>query len=196
MKLNEKIRDIRKKKLELSLKEFHKKLHDIFGDNALTYYSLCRIEKGHREAARISSLYQICTGLGVSLKELKEGTEEEESRIVTIARQTDRENNKYIYNEKAIAEILSSRDLRFLAMELVVLPGGATKEEEDPVDVNRFEKLIIMQQGEIEAFIGNEKHLIKKGDTLSFASNIPHHFENPSKKVKTRCIIVQNPKSY
>jgi quercetin dioxygenase-like cupin family protein len=76
------------------------------------------------------------------------------------------------------------------------LPDSATKEEQDPVDVNRFEKLIIMLQGEILCYIGNEKHLIKKGDTLSFASNIPHHFENPSKKVKARCIIVQNPKSY
>ena len=81
-------------------------------------------------------------------------------------------------------------------MELFLLPGGFTKEEEDPVDVNRFEKLVIVLQGEILACVGNEKHLIKKGDTLSFASNIPHHFENPSRKTKTRCIIVQNPKSY
>ncbi len=28
------------------------------------------------------------------------------------------------------------------------------------------------------------------------ASDIPHHFENPSKKIKARCMIVQNPKSY
>ena len=182
--------------MKLSLKDFHKKLEDIFGDKALTYYSLCRLEKGYREDIRIKSLYQICTGLGVSLKELKEGTEEEESKIVNIIRSADRVNNKYIYNEKAIAEILSSRNIKFLAMELELLPGGVTKEEEDPVDVNRFEKLIIALQGEVLCYIGSEKHLIKKGDTLSFASNIPHYFENPSKKIKARCIIVQNPKSY
>jgi len=196
VKLHEKVRDLRKNSLKLSLKGFHKKLEDIFGDRALTYYSLCRIEKGYREAARIKSLYQICTGLGVSLKELKEGTEEEESKIVNITKSSDRADNKYIYNEKAIAEILSSKDLRFLAMELALLPGGATKEEEDPIDVNRFEKLVIILQGEIIAYVGGEQHPIKKGDSLSFASNIPHHFENPSKKVKARCIIVQNPKSY
>jgi len=178
------------------LKDFHKKLMDIFGDNALTYYSLCRLEKGYREDIRLKSLYQICTGLGISLKELKEGTEREESKIVNIIRNADRPDNRYIYNEKAIAEILSSRNIKFLSMELSLLPGGSTKEEEDPVDVNRFEKLVIMLQGELIAHIGSETHLIKKGDTLSFASNIPHHFENPSKKVKSRCIIVQNPKSY
>ncbi len=196
MKLYEKIRHIRRNTLKISLKDFHKKLVDIFGDKALTYYSLCRLEKGYREDIRIKSLYQICTGLGISLKELKEGTENEESKIVKLIKATDRTNNRYFYNEKAVAEILSSRDLRFLAMELELLPLSATKEEQDPVDVNRFEKLIVMLQGEIVCYIGNEKHLIKKGDTLSFASNIPHHFENPSKKVKARCIIVQNPKSY
>ena len=196
MKIYEKIRHIRKDVLKLSLKDFHKRLVEIFGENALTYYSLCRLEKGYREDIRIKSLYQICTGLGISLKELKEGTEEEGSKIVTINRAADRSSNKYIYNEKAVAEILSSRNLKFLAMELEILPAGATKEEEDPVDVNRFEKLIIILQGEMLCYIGNEKHLIKKGDTLSFASNIPHHFENPSEKVRTRCIIVQSPKSY
>ena len=196
MKLYEKIRHIRQDVLKISLKDFHAKLVDIFGDKALTYYSLCRLEKGYREDIRIKSLYQICTGLGVSLKELKEGTEDEESKIVKIIKAPDRTNNRYFYNEKAIAEILSTRDLRFLAMELELLPLSATKEEQDPVDVNRFEKLIIILQGEILCYIGNEGHLIKKGDTLSFASNIPHHFENPSKKIKARCIIVQNPKSY
>lgn len=196
MKLYEKIRQIRKDVLKISLKDFHKKLVDIFGDKALTYYSLCRLEKGYREDIRIKSLYQICTGLGVSLKDLKEGTEDEESKIVKIIKTADRTNNRYFYNEKAVAEILSSRDLRFLAMELEILPQGSTKEEQDPVDVNRFEKLIVMLQGELLCYIGNENHSIKKGDTLSFASNIPHHFENPSKNVKARCIVVQNPKSY
>ena len=196
MKLHEKIRALRKNSLKLSLKEFHKKLLDIFGDKALTYYSLCRLEKGYRQDIRLTSLYQICTGLGVSLRELKEDTEQEESKLVNIIRGSERPNNRYIYNEKAMAEILSSKNIKFLVMELALLPGGATKEEEDPVDVNRFEKLIIVLQGEVLCHIGAEKHLIKKGDTLSFASNIPHHFENPSNKIKARCTIVQNPKSY
>ena len=130
------------------------------------------------------------------MKELKEGTENEESKIVNIMRSADRASNKYIYNENAIAEILSPRELRFLTMELEVLPGGHTKKEEDPIDVNKFEKLIIIMQGELLVHAGNEQHLIKKGDTLSFASNISHYFENPSKNIKARCIIVQNPKSY
>ena len=196
MKLYEKIRDIRQNKLKLTLRDFHKTLRDIFGKGALSYYSLCKVEKGHRQDIRLKSLYQICTGLGVSLRELKEGTDEEESKIVNIVRHSDRVNNRYYYSEKAIADILSSRNIKFLIMELLLKPGGITKTEEDPLDMNRFEKAISVLQGEVLCHIGSEKHLLKKGDTLSFASNIPHHFENPSGKTKARCMIVQNPKSY
>jgi len=196
MKLYEKIRHIRKDVLKLSLKEFHEKLIGIFGENALTYASLCRLEKGHREEIRIKTLYQICTGFGISLKELKEGTEEEESRVVSLMKASDRQNNTYAYNEKAIAEILTPRDSRFLAIELDIQPQGTTREEQDPVDVNRYEKLVTALQGEVLVCVGKEKHLVRRGDSIYFASNIPHHFENPSKSVKARCIIVQNPKSY
>ncbi|MFA6078262.1 MAG: cupin domain-containing protein [Candidatus Omnitrophota bacterium] len=196
MKIYEKIRLLRKTVLNMNLKDFHKKLCEIFGDKALTYHSLCRLEKGHREDVRISSLYQICTGLGISLKELKEGTDAEESKIVTILHTKDRFKNRFVYNEKANAEILNSRNMRFLATAVALEPGGATDNEEDPLDANKFEKLVIMLQGKIVACIGNEKHLLKKGDTLSFASNILHHFENPSATSRARLILVQNPKSY
>ena len=196
MKLSEKIRYLRKKVLKINMKDFHKKLVNIFGDRALTYYSLCRLEKGRRDSIRLKSLYQISTGLGISLKDLVEGTDKEISKIVAIMRRKDRANNEYIYNAKAIAEILSSRSMRFLAMELLLRPEGMTREEQDPQDENRFEKLIIILQGEILAFVGNEKHTLRKGDSLSFSSSIPHHFENHSHNLKARCIIIQDPKSY
>ena len=196
MKLYEKIRHIRKNVLKSSLKDFHKRLVNIFGDRALTYHSLCRLEKGRRDSIRLRSLYQISTGFGISLKELFEGTDKEESKIVAIMRRKDRSGNQYIYNDRASAEILSPRSMKFLAMELVLRPGGVTRVEQDPTEADKFEKLIIMLQGEIHAYVGSEKHLIKKGDSLSFASSIPHHFENASRNLKARCIIMQNPKSY
>lgn len=196
MKLHEKIRYIRKDVLKLSLKEFHEKLVNIFGDDALTYDSLMRLEKGYRTEIRLTSLYQICAGFGMSLKEIREGTEAGESKIVSLIRSSDREDNKYVYNEKAIAEIVSPGNLRFLTMELEIMPGGRTQQEEDPLDGNKYEKLLVMLQGTLVAYIGNEKHLIKRGDSLAFASSLPHHFENPSAKIKARCMITQNPKSY
>ena len=154
MKLHEKIRYLRKENLKISLKTFHSKLKQIFGNDALTYYSLCRIEKGYREVLRFKSLYQISIGLGVSLKQLKENTEEEESKIVHIIRHKDKTYNRYIYNETAIASIISPREIQFLAMELTLLPGGKTKKEQDPIENNNFEKLITVQKGLNKIYVG------------------------------------------
>ena len=44
MKLHEKIRHIRKNVLKLSLKDFYKKLENIFGDKAVTYYATDIVE--------------------------------------------------------------------------------------------------------------------------------------------------------
>ncbi|MBI5144787.1 MAG: cupin domain-containing protein, partial [Candidatus Omnitrophica bacterium] len=47
--------------------------------------------------------------------------------------------------------------------------------------------------GKVICVVGIEKHLLNKGDCLSFESNIPHYFENNSSR-KARCLIVQNPR--
>lgn len=194
MKIFEKIRHIRKDVLDLSLTDFHARLVAMFGENALTYASLNRLEKGHRDEIRNHTLRQICKGLGITLKELKEGTDEEDSKIVTIVKEADKKDNTYTYNEDAIGRILTPDEARFFVMELPIKPGGITREEQDPSDNNKHEKLLSVSQGKILVCVGKEKHLIRRGDSVYFPSNLPHHFENPSKKVAARCLIVQNPK--
>jgi len=196
MKLHEKIRHIRKDILKLTLKEFHQKLVSIFAGDALTYDSLMRLERGYRDNIRLSSLDQVCTGFGMSLKELKEGTEIEGSKIASIMKSSERDENRYLYNEKAIATIVSPGNVEFLTMELDIMPGGRTQEEEDPLDANKYKKLVVVLQGTLLIYVEKEKHLLKRGDSLAFSSSLPHHFENPSAKIKARCMIVQNPKSY
>ena len=195
MKLYEKIRMLRER-YGMSLRDLHKKITAYFGDKALSYDSLSRIELGHSASLRIKTLNQISTALNISLKDLKEGTEEEESKIVSIIKARDKRTNTYVYNENAIAEIMTPRESAFLTIELNLEPSGSTREEEDPTDNNKHEKLVSGLHGQVLVYVGNEKHLIKRGDSVYFASNIPHHFENPSKKMEARCLIVQNPKSF
>jgi mannose-6-phosphate isomerase-like protein (cupin superfamily) len=180
----------------LSLKEFHRKLTDIFGNKALSYYSLCRIEKGYRENLRLKSLYQISTGLGISMKELKKDTEEEGSRIVHIIRKKEHKHNRYIYGPDAFADILSARELPFLVMEYTLLPAAVTKMEQDPIDTPEFQKFFFVLKGKVSIKVGEEEHTLSKGDTISFRSKIPHSIGNISKKGKARILMIQNPKSY
>lgn len=194
MKIYEKIKLLRKKSGQ-SLKDVHDKIISVFGDKALSYDSLSRIEKGYRASLRLNTLYQISTALDIPLKDLKEGTEEQESMVATIMRNKDRQDKKFIYNEKAYALVMSPKELDFLMMELFLAPKGKTQVEQDPMEDKVYRKLVSVEQGVVLIHIGEETHTLKKGDSLSFKSSLPHYFENPL-NTKARLTIVQNPKSY
>ncbi|MDD5513136.1 MAG: XRE family transcriptional regulator [Candidatus Omnitrophica bacterium] len=190
MKLHEKIRQIRKEK-GLSLIELEKRLVNIFGKKALRYNSLYRIEKGLREA-RVSSLSQFCIGLGISLKELIEGTEEEEFPLVDFIKKSSRVS-QYVYSEKAYAQLLTKEKQPFLAQRLVLEPEGKTKIEQDPLEIGKFEKWVYGLKGKVTCVVGQNRYVLGKDDSLCFESNIPHYFENNTAQ-KASCIIIQNPK--
>lgn len=190
MKLYEKIRKIRKEK-GLSLRKLHANLVEIFGNKALRYNTLYRIEKGLRDG-RISSLSQICLGLGVSLKELKAGTEEDKPQVATYIRKRDR-TKQYVYSEKAQAQIISGANQSFLAEQLNLEPGAITKLEQDSSELGKFEKWIYCLRGELTVTVGANKFTLAKDEVLFFESTIPHYFQNSSDK-KTSCLVIQNPK--
>lgn len=190
MELHEKIRKIRKEK-GLSLTDLEQRLVGIFGNKALRYNTLYRIEKGLRDA-RISSLSQICIGLGISLKELKEGTEEEMLPSADHIKKRDK-IAQYVYSEKAYAQILTKEKQPFLGLRLILEPGGKTKLEQDPITLGKFEKWVYGLKGKITCIVGQDRFVVKKDETLCFESNLPHYFENNTKQ-KASCIIIQNPK--
>lgn len=189
MELRQKIEQVRHQK-KMSREDLYNRLKEIFGNNAIKPNTIWRIESG-LTSARMSSLHQICVGLGVSLKELLEDVEQK-PKLVDIIKKKQR-LEQFVYNEKARAEILSPPNLIFLTQELTLLPAGATKLEQDPIELEKFQKWIYCLSGVVECIIGTERHILNKGDCLSFESNIPHHLENNSSR-RARCLIVQHPR--
>ena len=194
MKLGEKIRYIRKNIKKLKIKALHEKLASIFGGRTISYRSIIRIEKGQRDG-HLKSIHQIACGLDMDVKELLSGTErelpQERAVLADIMRKKSRAG-RFTYNDKAFIEILSSKKGSFMAMELVLKPGGSTKPEEDPEGT---EMLLIGTKGVITAHIHSETHNIEKGDSIYFKSHLPHHFENNGGKRATG-LLIQNPKSF
>lgn len=215
MKLHEKIKKIRLEK-GITIKELHLKIINEFRENAVTYRTLLRIEAGDTDG-RGTTLHQISTAFGMSLRELKKDTEEE-SNPIDFVKKTKR-LGRYVFNEKAYAELMMRQNHNFMATELVLEPGGSTKLERDPewtIDENtagqiketlkklnqqvledykiwKFEKYIYCLRGNIACCIGNDKYILKSGDGLTFESSTPHWFENASKST-SRCLILQNPR--
>lgn len=191
MKLGEKIKQIRIQK-GMSLREFAERLRTIFGAKAIRYNTIYRIERGLRDAKRISSLSQICIGLEITLKELKEGTEEEEFSLVDHYKKRGNPA-KYIYSPNARLELLSKEKQPFLGARLILKPGGKTNPEQDPIELGRFEKWVYGLKGKITCAVGQEKIILSKDEVICFESSIPHYFENNTTQ-KASCIIIQNPK--
>lgn len=188
MKVHQKITKIRREK-GLKVKDLHNKLREIFGNKALSYRTLLRLEKGHTDG-RGSSLYQVCLGLGITLEELKKGTQGE----VGVADYIKKNSRKggYVYNEKAFTEILTGPKRKFLALELTLEPKGKTKIERDPEGKEKFEKWIYVLRGKMNCLVKGVKFSLGKGDCISFDSSLAHWFENDSSQ-RASCLIIQNP---
>ena len=189
MKLHEKMRIIRKEK-GLTMLELQEKLKGIFGEKALEYNSLARIEQGNT-TPRMNSLIQICVGLGITLHELREGVEEESTYVDQVKK--NERIDRVTYGPHAYSEILTPPKRSFLCAELVLEPQGKTTTEQDPLDMVKFEKWVYCLKGRLTCYVGQEEHTLRKGDCLSFISTLPHYFENKTTK-RVSCLIVQNPR--
>lgn len=188
MKLNERIKQIREE-LEMSLQDVYMRGESIFGKkNTLSYRTLQRIEKGH--IAKFSSVLKICYALGIPLEKALKNTDLEQRLVIRRNERLD----EYTYNEKAHASVLNSPSCSFLAVEMALKPKGKTPTEQTPPD-KKFEKWIYVISGSLVCHLGNEKFRLNRKDSISFASALPHSFENTDKK-PCLCIIVQNPRTF
>lgn len=193
MEIYEAVTQIRKEK-KLRIIDVHNKIKAIFGDKALSYRTLLRIENGDTKGWE-ASLYQICLALGITLQELKEKTthhKKTSSNITYIKRNSPKE--KYIYNGNTYAEIFTEKNNILSASELILESKGKTHSERMPLQGNeKYEKLVYVSSGKLICIINNEKFKLNNGDCIIFDSSLPHHFENNTSH-KARCFIVQNKK--
>ncbi|MCU0666868.1 MAG: XRE family transcriptional regulator [Candidatus Omnitrophica bacterium] len=187
--LKEKLKKLRQEK-KISRQQLYEKLKAIFADKAIKPNSIWRIEQGLTRA-RISSLEQLCVGLGVSLKDILPPLSQE-TKLAQIIRKKER-INRYNYNKNSRIDMISSDTLDFLCQELTLSKKESTPAEEDPLQLGRFFKWVYCLRGKITCAVGAEKHNLAKGDCLSFESNIKHYFQNNSDKT-SMLLIVQYPK--
>lgn len=198
MKLNEKINTIREEK-DLRPIQLYRRIKQAFGSKAISRRTLVRITSGLNEPTG-QSIYQISIGLGVSVKELYEGTEEKAAPIHFIPKNKPHGHYDYTQdktNHEAFADILCSDQLNnFLAQKLVLSAKTKTRPERNLLpegQSKRYQKWVHVIKGELTCLVAEKKFILKKGDSLHFNSHLKHHFENNSSQ-STHCIIIQSPR--
>lgn len=190
MKLHEKIRKLRKN-AKISLKEFHRRIVFHYGDDALGYWTLSRIELGKHKNIRVSSLEQICTALNITLGELYEDVEKDSPENSPLIRRNQR-RGEYTYDEKAKFDIVTPSNLDFWMLELTILPGGKTLPKKSTAEGISIETVYVVH-GTAICHVGETEHELKKGDTLTFDNHASSYFENISDG-KTVLLVYQAPK--
>ena len=188
MVLKDKVIQLRKER-HFTRQALHQRIVEIVGKDAISYKTLQRIESG-RFDGRVTSLYQLCLGLNVPLKDFLE--EITRYNIKEYNRWDDHEE-VYKYNEGAQAEIISGPKMPFLSLKLTLLPKAKTTPEQDPKEIGDFLKWIYVLKGKVFCVVDGKQSLLEPGGCASFDSTLPHYFENAG-ITKAQCLIIQHPR--
>jgi quercetin dioxygenase-like cupin family protein len=74
---------------------------------------------------------------------------------------------------KAVDEFLTANMAGRLQVILSTIePGGGTGEE--PYTHDSDEEVVVVLEGVLDLWIGDEHHVLREGDAITFASKIPH----------------------
>ncbi len=176
MTLGEKIRKLIKESRFRNISAFHREIVTIFEDKAVNLRTLSQIIND-RASGRERTLNQIAIILGISISDLRKGTDaetlEQEETLGT-----------FTYNDKAVLKALENR-LPFMPSKLILNRGGRTSEEQDSPSAEKSTKWCAVIMGgvhlSISGMLGEEKRTFYKGATFSFDARQKHCFENAYK---------------
>jgi len=188
MELHEKIRHLREKR-KLTQEDLLNKIRELFPGGAISRRTLQRIEAGQTDG-RASSLHQICGGLDVTVDQLLADVEKRE---ITGFTRWDTYRGDYVYNNGAVARLMSGREMPFLCMKLCLKPKSATRLEKDPDEKSKYIKWVYVLRGALTLHVEEQIYVMKQTHCATFFSTQPHYFENATSK-DTICIIMQYPR--
>ena len=153
--------------------------------------TLSRIETGVMPGTLEAHL-RIATALGVKLTDLYAGIEEARVKDAVAVQPASARTDVYVHQAgKSSMTMLTTEVLKKKLMPVLieVEPGGSTNKEEARVGTERF---LYILDGELEARIGEQTHLLKRGSTLYFDASIPHSLKNPARR-PAKCLSVVTP---
>ncbi|HEU0236273.1 MAG TPA: cupin domain-containing protein [Candidatus Limnocylindrales bacterium] len=119
-------------------------------------------------APSIASVQRIARALDLSIAQLFA----EEPTSGRVVRREARRRIAYP-GLKAVDEFLTSNMAGRLQVILSTIePGGGTGEE--PYTHDSDEEVVVVLEGVLDLWVGDEHHVLREGDAITFASRLPH----------------------
>ena len=155
-------------------KERKMTLLELSNGSGVAVATLSRVENG-KMTGTLDSHMAICKTLEISLPELYKDLSTSQ-KIVEIQTRNAR-TEVFVRDKKTASEMLASNVLNKKMMPLMIKisKGGATHKEETKVGIEKF---LYVLEGKLDAFVGEKRYEMTKGDTLYFESSLPHYFKN------------------
>jgi len=150
-------------------------LRELARGAGVTESFLSQVERGVATPS-IASLRRIARALGLAIADLF--TEAEPAGLVVRA--TERRRIPYP-GLRAVDEFLTrGRGGKIQVVMSIVQPGGGTGEE--PYTHDSDEEVLIVLEGELDLWVGDEHFHLEEGDAVTHSSRVPHRNTNNGSK--------------
>jgi len=166
MKIGKKLRLLRKEK-RLTLKQLSEK-------SGVAIATLSRIEHNIMTGTILSHV-NVCKALEISLSDFYQEIESASKNISLIKNKP--KPSAHVSAKKIAIELLTTNisSKKMMPTLLRIAKGSQTQLEKNKPSTEKFVYLIA---GHLTAKVGNETHLLKKGDSLYFDASLPHSLSN------------------
>jgi transcriptional regulator with XRE-family HTH domain len=161
-------------------------LRDLAERSGVSAPMLSQVERGETSPT-LAIADRIAAGLELSLSQL---LRLDEGEGVTVVRAGERllggRNRGHRY--EVLTPALPGQ--RAEVSEHTLAPGASTGGPDDPpIHEPGSRETAVVQRGTLRLVCGGAAHELAKGDTVTFDSDLPHHFENPG-RAETRFISI------
>ena len=161
-------------------------LRDLAKRSGVSAPMLSQVERGETSPT-IAVAQRIAGGLDLPLSTLLRLDERQQ---VSLVRKTDRRTERR--DGHVVQELTRSLPGERASVTVHTLkPGGRTGGSHDrPVHAPGSRETVTVQSGRLVLVIDEENHVLGEGDTVTFDADLPHHFENPSRRAAAFLAVV------
>jgi quercetin dioxygenase-like cupin family protein len=121
----------------------------------------------------IASVQRIARALDLGIADLFA----DEAPLGRVVRRGERRRIAYPGLNATDEFLTSGRDGRLQVILTTIEAGGGTGDEAYTHDSD--EEVVIVLEGRLELWVGDEHHRLETGDSIAHSSRLPHHNRNP-----------------
>lgn len=158
-------------------------LRDLAERSGVSAPMLSQVERGETSPT-LSVAARIARGLDLSLSQLLRLDEAAHVVIVTKDQRRQGPSKARGHRYEIVTPPLPGQ--RVMLSVHTLDPGASTGGTGDrPIHEPGSRETLLIEKGALDLMIDGERRTINEGDSVTFDSDLPHHFENPSRTATT-----------